>query len=209
MSRVTALDVRGSKRRGIVVDDLGVSREEQQRVVVLGEGVDGGEDELEIDVIVREGDASVVGPVERVCRSIDVEGEIYAGVGERVHAGIVVGRVVDGVDAHGVDAQLLEVLDVACAARRVGYGVGERAVAWTMLAAGGTEQETEKPTGLVVYASDVESLVVGEEGIALDGDWRGVRVADCGGGPFGERPSEGGRDQRRREKKSRGALHDC
>ena len=123
------LDVRGSKRRGIVVDDL-VSREEQQRVVVLGEGVDGGEDELEIDVVVREGDASVVGPVERVCRSVDVEGEIYAGVGERLHAVIVVGGVVDGVDAHGVDAQLLEVLDVACAASRVGYGVGqERAAA--------------------------------------------------------------------------------
>ena len=66
-----------------------------------------------------------------------------------------------------------------------------------------------KPTGLVVYAADVQSLVVGEEGIALDGDWRGVRVADRGGGSFGERRSEGGRDQRRREKKSGGALHDC
>jgi hypothetical protein len=51
-----------------------------------------------------------------------------------------------------------------------------------------------EPTGLIVDTADVKSLVVGEEGIALDGDWRGIRVADGGRRSLGQRRSESGGD---------------
>jgi hypothetical protein len=60
----------------------------------------------------------------------------------------VVGRVVHRVDADGVDAQFLELGDVALARRGVGDGVR---------GFGGA-------SGLVVDAADIEALVAGEEG---------------------------------------------
>jgi len=59
----------------------------------------------------------------------------------------VVGAVVDSVDADGVDAELLELLNVALAASLVGDGV---------LCVGGA-------TGLVVDTADVETLVASKE----------------------------------------------
>lgn len=59
----------------------------------------------------------------------------------------MVGAVVDSVDADGVDTELLELLNVALAARLVGNGV---------LCIGSA-------TGLVVNTTDVETLVASKE----------------------------------------------
>jgi hypothetical protein len=59
----------------------------------------------------------------------------------------VVGAVVDSVDTDGVDAELLELLNVALAASLIGDGV---------LCIGGA-------AGLVVDTADVETLVASKE----------------------------------------------
>ena len=64
------------------------------------------------------------------------------------------GSVVDSVDTNGVDAELLEVLDVSHAAVLISKRVlGVR-----------------RATGLVVDTTDVEAVVASEESVALDGD---------------------------------------
>lgn len=138
------LDVRGSRGGLVIVDDL-VAREEEKGVVVVGESVNGGEQALEVDLVVRR---AGVGAVERVLRGVDVQGEVDAGVCEGGHALVVVGSVVHGVHTNGVDAQLLELYDVALAAVDVGNGVlGLRGA-----------------TGLVVNTANVEAVVTGPEG---------------------------------------------
>ena len=64
------------------------------------------------------------------------------------------GSVVDSVDTNGVDAELLEVLDVSHAA----ILVGKRVLC------------VRRATGLVVDTANVEAVVASEEGVALDGD---------------------------------------
>jgi hypothetical protein len=59
----------------------------------------------------------------------------------------VIGCVVDGVDTDGIDAQFLELDDITLAAVGIGNGVGQ---------IGGA-------TRLVVNATDVESVIAGEE----------------------------------------------
>jgi hypothetical protein len=146
LSHITSdsLHVRGGGGGGIIVDDL-VSREESEGIGVTSKGIDGREDVLQVDGVVR-----VVGggPVERVLGGVDVEHEVDASVLEGLHAGVVVGGVVDGVDADGVDAQLLELDDVSSAAALIGYGVCE----------------VRASTGLVVDTADVEAVVALEEG---------------------------------------------
>lgn len=61
--------------------------------------------------------------VERVLGSVDIKDEIDSSVSESVHALVVVDRVVDTVDTDGVDAQLLELLDVALASLWLSDGV--------------------------------------------------------------------------------------
>lgn len=60
----------------------------------------------------------------------------------------MVGGVVDGVHADGVDAQLLELLNIALAAIDVGNGV----------------LSIRGAAGLVVNTTNVETLVAGPEG---------------------------------------------
>lgn len=96
----------------LVVDDL-VAREEEQEVVVAGEGVDGGEDGLEIDVVVRHVEIGLGGAVERVFGCVCVEGEVDAGLVEHLHGLVVVLGIVDRVDANHVDAEINKVLHVA------------------------------------------------------------------------------------------------
>jgi hypothetical protein len=138
-----SLDVRSAVGGLVVVDDL-VGGEEQQCVVVLCEHLDGSEDALEVDLVVR---LLGLGAVDGVLGGVEVEGEVDTGIGEETHAGVVVGAVVDSVDADGVDAELLELLNVALAASLVGNGV---------LRIGGA-------TGLVVDTADVETLVASKE----------------------------------------------
>jgi hypothetical protein len=116
------LDVRGSKRRRIVIDDL-VGRVEEQRIVVLGECINCGKDELKVDFVIRHLNRRHVVSVERVLGTVDIESEIDAGVGQQLHAGVVVGRVVDRVYANGIDAQLLELGHITGAACGVGNWV--------------------------------------------------------------------------------------
>jgi len=71
----------------------------------------------------------------------------------------VVLGVVDGVDANSVDAEVLELLDVALALLGVGQGV---------LVGRGT-------AGLIVDATDVESVLASPEGCALRVSTRRVR----------------------------------
>jgi hypothetical protein len=144
------LDVGSGLGGGAVVDNL-VSGEEGKGVVVLGELLHGGEDVLEVDIVVG---GLGVRTVKRVLGGVDVEDEVDASVSESVHALVVVGGVVDGVDTDSVQAEILEVLDVTLAALSIGDGIGEL---------GGT-------TGLVVHTTDVEAVIALEEGVTLDSD---------------------------------------
>lgn len=144
------LDVRSSGRGGTVVDDL-VTGEEGQSVVVLGEHLDRGEDVLKVDVVVG---SLGIGTVDGVPGSVDIQHQVDTGIGQGAHALIVVLGVVDGVHTDGVEAEVLELLDVTLAAIGIGDGIGEL---------GGA-------AGLVVNTADIETVVALEEGIALDGD---------------------------------------
>lgn len=145
LSHVTSdgFNVGGSAGGGIVIDDL-VTGEEGQGVVVLGERIDGSEDVLEIEGVVRWCGGSTV---ERVLGGVDIEDQVDACRCQRVHACIMVGGVVDGVDSHGVNAELLEVANITLAAGFIGNGVDDL---------GGS-------SGLVVNTTDVETVVSGEE----------------------------------------------
>lgn len=138
-----SLDVRGGVGGVVVVDDL-VSREEQQGVVVLGEHLDGREDALEVDLVVRLLGRSAV---EGVLGGVQVERKVNAGVGQEAHAGVVVRGVVDGVDTDSVDSKLLELGNVALAAS----GVSD----WVLCVGGAT--------GLVVDTTNVKAIVASKE----------------------------------------------
>jgi hypothetical protein len=146
VSHITSdgLDV-GSGLVGIllVVHDL-ISGEESECVVVLGEHLDGGENALDVGSVVRR---TGLGTVDGVLGVVDIENEVDASVVERLHARIMIGLVVDSVDADNVDAELLEVLDITLANIRI----GER-----ILVSRGT-------TGLVVDTSEVESILASPE----------------------------------------------
>ena len=138
-----SLDVRSTVGGLVVVDDL-VGGEEQQGVVVLCEHLDGSEDALQVDLVVR---LLGLGTVDGVLGGVEVESEVDSGIGEETHAGVVVGAVVDSVDADGVDTELLELLNVALAASLVSDGV----------------LRIGSATGLVVNTTDVETLVASKE----------------------------------------------
>ncbi|KAI6749128.1 hypothetical protein HG531_008075 [Fusarium graminearum] len=146
VSHVTGdgLDVR-SRLVGVllVVHDL-VTGEESEGVLVLGEHLDSSKNTLDVGGIVRRAGG---GTVDGVLGVVDIKDKIDASVVERLHALIVIGLVVDGVNANNVDAEFLEVLDITLA----DLGVGQR-----ILVSGGT-------TGLVVNTSEVETLVTGPE----------------------------------------------
>ena len=138
------LDVGSRKIRArLVVDDL-VAREESESVGVASEHVDRGEDALEEHGVVRR---AGVGAVERELGVRHVKDQIDAGILESLHAVIVALGVVDSVDTDGVDAQVLEVLDVTL----TDAGVGKR-----VLVGGRT-------TGLVVDTTEKEAVLAGVE----------------------------------------------
>jgi hypothetical protein len=89
-----SLDVRSSESGVITVDNL-VGRVEKKGIIVLREGVNGGEDALEVDVVVGHGNGSIVQAVEGVKGCVDVQCKVNAGVGQCFHASVVVGRIVD------------------------------------------------------------------------------------------------------------------
>jgi hypothetical protein len=75
---------------------------------------------LEVHFVVR---WTWVLAIDGVFGSVDIEDKVDARVLEFLHARIVVGSVVDGVDTDRVDAQLLEFGDISLADRRVGEGI--------------------------------------------------------------------------------------
>lgn len=143
-----SLDVGSSLGRGAIVDNL-VAGEEGQGVVILSEHVDGSEDVLKVDVVVR---GLRIGTVQCVLGSVDIQDKVDASIGEGLHALIVVLGVVDRVHTDGVEAQVLELLDITLAASSISDRVCKL---------GGA-------TGLVVDTADVEAVVALEEGVALD-----------------------------------------
>jgi hypothetical protein len=146
-----------------------VGRVVQEGVVVLGKSVNSGKDALKIDIVVRPENGRRVLAVERVVGSVDVEGEVDAGIGEGLHAGVVGGRVVDRVDTDGVDSELLELGDITLAAISIGNGILE----------GG------RTARLVVNATDVEPLAAGEEGYKLYQWWaQGDEAEELRDGPL-------------------------
>lgn len=84
----------GSEDSLVVVDDL-VSAIKKECVVISGECIDGRENGLEVDFVVRAVDGRVVCSVEGVEWSVDVDGKVDSGVGQQFHAGIVLCRVVN------------------------------------------------------------------------------------------------------------------
>lgn len=117
---VGGLDVgRGERALGLIVDDL-VAGEEGEGVVVLGELVDGGEDALQVDGVVRGVGGRAVDGVQRV---VDVKGNVDTGVREGLHALLVRLGVVGRVDTDNVDAKILEFLDILKADLGIGKGV--------------------------------------------------------------------------------------
>lgn len=97
------------------VDDF-VAGEEDEKVVVVCELVDGGEDGLKVDIVVGTVESSVRLAVEREFRRVGIEGKVDTCFVENGHSFVMVLRVVDRVDADGVDAEILEVLHVAAQA---------------------------------------------------------------------------------------------
>lgn len=137
------LDVRGSAAGRVVVDDL-VGGEVEQGVIVFGKHLDGGEDALEVILVVRDlGISSVKG----VLRGVDIERKVDASICESLHASVVVGSVVDGVHADSVDCKLLEFGNVALAAICISNGV---------LSIG-------RATWLVIDTADVEARIASKE----------------------------------------------
>lgn len=112
------LDIGSTHGCFFVVDHL-VGRIEKQEVFVVCKGVDGCEDTLQVNVVVRR---VGVRTVDRVVRGVDVQCQVDARVSQSFHALIVILGVVNGVHADGVDAQVRELRNVALA----GLGVGER-----------------------------------------------------------------------------------
>ena len=80
------LDVWGSLGSVDLVIDHLVAREEGHGVIVLDELVDGGEDALEVLVIVRGRWIILVDRIERV---VDIDNEVDAGISQSLHAHIV------------------------------------------------------------------------------------------------------------------------
>jgi len=150
-----SLDVRSSAGGGVVVDDL-VAGEEGQGVGVVGKGVHGSKDVLEVLGVVRDKGRSTVEGVER---GVDIENEVNASIGQSAHAGIMVGAVVNGVDADRVDSQFLELDNISCAGGFVCDGIDK---------VGGSSR-------LVIDTTDVETVAPLEEGwqmLAVDNTCR-------------------------------------
>lgn len=140
------LDVRSSLVSALFVVDDFVAGDEGKSVGVLGKFRDGGKDILDIvDVVglVDVGGSSV----QSVLGVVDVEDQVNTGIGKSLHAFLVVLGVVDNVYTNGVDAEVLEVLDVTLA----DAGVGERVKVLGVTAR------------LVVNTTEEETLVVGIE----------------------------------------------
>ena len=145
LSHITGdgLDVRSSCRARGIVDDL-VAGKEGESIAVTLEGIDRGKDTLEVNIVV--GWARICS-VQGIEGGVDVENEVDASICQGVHASVMRRSVVDGVYSNSVDAQLLKLSNISCAAGGIGDGICQ---------IGGT-------TRLVVDATDVESVVSSEE----------------------------------------------
>lgn len=125
-----SLDEGGGGGVGLVVGDL-VAGEEADRVRILAEVVN--------DTLVPSEEVRVparVVTLDRLAGDAEIRDHVDACVGEGVHARLVVGRGVDGVDTDGVGAQLLQEWDVTRAARRIRQRVDEGGVGSLCCAAG-------------------------------------------------------------------------
>lgn len=154
------LNVRSGLRGGAVVDNL-VTGEEGKGVIVLSELLHGCEDVLEVDIVVGDLGFSTV---EGVLGSVDVENEVDTGLGQGVHALVVVLGVIDGVDTDSVQAKLLEVFDVTLTSIDIGDGVGKLG----------------RASGLVINTTHVEALLALEEGVTLDSDGGNIGIIVAG-----------------------------
>ena len=145
-----SLDVR--RGVGVVggVDDF-VAGEEGKGVGVVLERVDGREDALKVDVVVR---TSRVITVDGVTLGVDIEDDIDTSVGESAHTRIVVGSVVDGVDTHGVDAELGELLEITSTAVGVSNGI-----LWVGSTAGLVVDTADEETGAVGVNESCQELM--------------------------------------------------
>lgn len=132
---------------GLVVGDL-VAGEEADRVRILAEVVD--------DPLVPGEEVRVPARVialNRLAGDAEVCDHVDACVGEGVHARLVVGRWVDGVDTNRVGAQLLQEWDVTRAAGRIRQRVDEGGIGSLCCAAGADSL-------LVCYSLDEELCAV-------------------------------------------------
>ncbi len=99
-----SLDIR-STRTSVDAVDILVSRKEQKCVVVFLELIDGGEDVLQVDMVVG---LRWLILSKGVFWRIDIQGQVYSGSLECGHTCIMVLAVVNGVDSNSVDVQLLK-----------------------------------------------------------------------------------------------------
>jgi hypothetical protein len=124
-----------------------ISGEEEQGIIVVCECVNRSENALQIHIVVR---GSRLVSVDGVVWRIDIQREIDPSIRKHGHASIVVLAVVDGIDTHSVDSQLLEVLHISLASLDV--------CQWVC-----TVCCIRRTAGLIVDALDVESLIASEE----------------------------------------------
>ncbi len=97
-----------------------IAREEKQCVGVSRKRIDRGEHALQVYIVIR---SSRILAIQRIVWRVDVERQVDARRIQQLHACIVVLRVVDGVHAHGVDAQLLELGDISSTRSYIGQWV--------------------------------------------------------------------------------------
>jgi len=164
LSHITSdsLDVWCAGGGGIIVDNL-ISREEGQGVGVVCERIDGREDALQIHGVVGWCGSRTV---EGVLGGVDIENQVDTSIVKGLHAGVVVGSVVDGVDTDGVQAQLFELSDIAGASSRVGHGIyGVGRSSWLPI------HTTHEESGVSHEESweqlAIDGIVVYMEGIAM------------------------------------------
>ena len=103
------LHIWGTVRVAGIVNHF-IARQERHGISVVGEGIDCSKNGLEVDAVVR---FLGIVTVQGVQGRVGVQDEVNPGVGEGIHAIVVVSGIVDRVDTDGVDSELGEIWNIA------------------------------------------------------------------------------------------------
>merc|ERR1712087_260617 len=162
-----------------IVDNF-ITREEEKEVVVTSKHINGCEHRLEVDIVVAGVESVRACTVESNIWSVHIKSQVDASLIQHSHSLVMVLAVVDSVDTDSVDAESLELLDVAAQS----LGVEQR-----VFCLSGTSRLVSNTTDVeTLAASGVECIASGLNGrqaaaLALDdlaGDAASEGSRSCG-----------------------------